>query len=202
MKAAERSRTHRVEAGDQAAAMEHLLRAWLLMACARRERTLSDLSRELALPLPKVHYHVTRLVDCGLLRTARAEPRRGRPVKYYRAIAEVFLVSLADVGEHVSEGLTRELRKSMAQEVNRRESYLRYHLDPSERLRVSLVDPQGRSVTERAMDHWKIMRLTPEQRSGLAAELTALIARYEDAAVDGGELFLVHAAFAPKLMGP
>jgi hypothetical protein len=155
----------------------------------------------LALPLPKVHYHATRLVDCGLLRTSRIEPRRGRPVKHYKAIAEVFLVSLADIGEQVSEGLSRELRKSVGQQVNRRESYLRYFLDPSERLRVSLEDPEGRSVTERAMDHWKIMRLTPEQRLDLAAELTALIARYEDASVEGGELYLVHAAFAPKLMG-
>jgi hypothetical protein len=85
--------------------------------------------------------------------------------------------------------------------VNRRESHLRYHLDQFERLRVSQVDSDGRGLAERALDHWKMMRLTPEQRVALAAELTALIARYENASSkDDGELFLVHAAFAPKLL--
>ena len=191
------SRTHQA-IGAQAAALEHVLRPWLLLACARQERKLGDLARELGLPLPKLHYHLQRLVDCGLLRVARTEPRAGRAIKYYRAIAEVFIVSLADVSEHVSEGLTRELRRSMSQEVNRRESYLRFHLDESGRARVSLVNPEGGRLTRRALDHWKVMRLTAEQRVALAAELTAVIARYEEASTDAGELYLVHAAFAPK----
>jgi DNA-binding transcriptional ArsR family regulator len=201
MEPAERSSTHRVQGRAQAAALEHLLRAWLLLACTRRERSLGELARELGLPFPKAHYHMTKLLDCGLLQVVRTQARQGRPIRYYRAIAEAFLVSSADLSEQVSDRLARELRQSVAQEVNRRESFLRYHLDPSGRPRVRQLDPEGRGVTERAMDHWKIMRLTSEQRVALAGELAALITRYEDAqAVDGGELYLVHAAFAPKLL--
>jgi predicted ArsR family transcriptional regulator len=49
---------------------------------------------------------MTRLVDCGLVRVGRIEPRRGRPIKHYRAIAEVFLVNSADLSEQVSERLS------------------------------------------------------------------------------------------------
>lgn len=192
------SRTHTVTAGAQAAALEHILRPWLLLACAQKERSLGDLSRELGLPIAKAHYHVSRLLDCGLLRIAGTQARAGRPIKLYRAIAEVFVVSLADISEHVSEGLTRELRRSLAQEVNRRDSYLRFRLDETGRAIVNLVNPQGGRLTERALDHWKVMRLTADQRVALAAELTAVIARHEEASTDSGELFLVHAAFAPK----
>jgi hypothetical protein len=63
------------------------------------------------------------------------------------------------------------------------------------------VDPAGGELTDRALDYWKIMRLTPDQRMLLATELTALITRYENASTSAGELFVVHAAFAPKLSG-
>jgi DNA-binding MarR family transcriptional regulator len=182
--------------------MDHLLRAWLLMACTRQERRLGDLARELSFPLPKLHYHVAKLIDCGLLRVHRMEARRGRPIKYYKAIAEAFLVNAADVSEQVSDVLSRELRQSMARQVNRRDSYLRYHLDELGRFRVNQVEPEGGDLKVRVLDYWKIMRLRPERRDALAAELTALIGRYEDASSsDDGELFLVHAAVAPKLRG-
>ena len=49
-----------------------------------------------------------------------------------------------------------------------------------------------------AFDYWKVLRLTAEQRLALADEMAALITRYETPAA-GGELFFVHAAFAPKI---
>lgn len=194
------SREHRVEAGAQAAALNHPVRPVLLLACARRERSLTDLARELRQPLPKLHYHVARLVESGLLRISRVEPRSGRPIRYYQAIAEAFLVSLADVHESMGETWTRELRRSLAEQANRRDLALNYHLDETGQMRVRLVDPEGRGRGSRAFEHWKVLRLTAEQRVALAGEMAALIGRYEAApAKAGGEPFLVHAAFAPKL---
>ena len=198
MKVPQQSRAYVVEAGDQTAALEHPLRATLLMVCIRSERRVGDLARELGVPLPKAHYHVKKLVACGLLQMARAEPRRGRAVKFYKAVAEVFLVNLADIREQVSELLARELRRSIGHVVSRREAYLRYYIEGN-RPRVRLVDSQGSRLTDRTLDHWKIMRLTPGQRSALASQLAELIARYEDAQQSEGELYLVHASFAPKL---
>lgn len=189
-----------MEAGAQAAALDHPVRARLLLACARRERTLSELAREMGQPLAKLHYHAARLVDCGLLRVSRIEPRPGRPIRHYLAIAEAFQVSLADVGEPVGEKLARELRQSLGEQANRRELSLLYRLDEAGGMRVQLLDPDGRGRTSRVYEHWKVLGLTAQQRAELAKELTALIARYE-AAPPGGtvEPVLVHAAFAPKL---
>jgi hypothetical protein len=170
------------------------------LACIRRERNLTELAEELGQPLQRLHYHQARLVDCGLLRVSRLESRKGRPIRYYRAIAEAFVVSLADINEHVGETLARELRRSLAEQANRSELSLHYHLDQAGRMRVHLVDHVGRMGRSRAFDFWKILRLTTEQRRALAGELRAVVERYEAASVAaGGEQFLVHAAFAPKL---
>jgi hypothetical protein len=198
MKSPDLSRAHRVEAGAQAAALEHPVRWRMLLACARRDRSLTDLAKELRQPLKTLHYHQARLVDCGLLRVGRVEPRRGRPVRYYRSVAEAFVVSLADLSEHMGETFARELRRSLAQQANRRDLSLHYHLDEAGGMRVQLLDPDPWSRRSGAFDYWKALRLTAEQRRALADDLKAVIERYE-AAAGGGELFLVHAAFAPKL---
>ena len=199
MEAPDQSRAHRIEAPAQAAALDHPLRSRLLLSCAPRERTLTELSDEFRQPLSKLHYHLGRMTACGLLQVSRIEPRAGRPIRHYRAIAEAFLLSLADVAVPMGEALGRELRQSLADEANRRDLSLLYHLDEAGQFRVRLVDPEGQGRTPRAFEHWKVLTLAPEQRKALAAELSAVIARYEAAAAAGaGEPFLVHAAFAPK----
>jgi hypothetical protein len=198
MEPLDHSRAHRISSRAEATALDHPVRSRLLMACALRERSLSDLAKELGQPLPKLHYHLGRLVDCGLLRPSRTEPRAGRPIRYYRAAAESFLISLADMGEMVSEGWSRELRRSLAEQANRRELSLLYHTDEAGGMRVRLIDPDGQARRTRAFDYWKVLRLTPEQRLSLAQEIAAVVARYETPAPNG-DLFFVHAAFAPKL---
>jgi DNA-binding transcriptional ArsR family regulator len=198
MELPDHSRAHRISNRAEAAALDHPVRSRLLMACALRERSLSDLAKALDQPLPKLHYHVTRLTDCGLLKLSRSEARAGRPIRYYRAAAESFLISLADMGEMVSEGWSRELRRSLAELANRRELSLLYHTDEAGGMRVRLIDPDGQGRRTRAFDYWKVLRLTPEQRLALAQEITAVVSRYETPSPNG-DLFFVHAAFAPKL---
>jgi DNA-binding transcriptional ArsR family regulator len=203
MEPPDQSSAHRIAGRAQAAALDHPVRSRLLMACARQERCLTDLAREFGEPLPKLHYHLGRLTGCGLLRPSRTEPRAGRPIRYYRAVAEAFLISLADVAAPVGETLARELRQSLAEQANRRDLSLLYHLDEAGRMRVQLIDPDGRGRTSRAFEFWKVLRLTAEQRVALGAELMAVFARYEASApATSGEPFLVHAAFAPKLKTP
>ena len=189
-----------MEAGAQAAALDHPLRSRLLLACAHRERSLSDLARLLGQPLSKLHHHLGRLTGCGLLQVSRVEPRPGRPIRYYRAAAEAFLLNLADVAEPVGEKWSRELRRSLGEERNRREMSLLYHGDEAGRIRVQLVDAEGLGRTSRAFDYWKVLALTADQRRALAGELMAVIARYEaQPPAPGADLSIVHAAFAPKL---
>jgi hypothetical protein len=197
MEPADHSRAYRISSRAEAAALDHPVRSRVLMACALRERSLTALAKEIGQPLPKLHYHVGRLIACGLLREGRVERRAGRPIRYYRAAAESFLISLADMGESVSESWNRELRRSLAEQANRRDLSLFYHTDEAGRFRVRLIDPEGRGRRSSAFDYWKVLRLTAEQRAALAEELSALITRYE--ASQSGDLYFVHAAFAPKL---
>jgi hypothetical protein len=199
MERVDHSRAHRISGRAEAMALDHPVRSRLLLACAPRERSLTELAREFGQPLPKLHYHVGRLTACGLLRQERAEPRAGRPIRYYRAVAESFLISLADMGETLAEGLNRELRRSLAEQTNLGEFSLFYHTDEMGRFRVRMIDRDGRPRGTNVFEHWKVLRLTAEQRMGLAEEIAAVIARYEAAGSSAGELFLVHAAFAPKL---
>jgi hypothetical protein len=53
-----------------------------------RELTLSQVTSELGTTLGRMHYQVTRLIDLGLLRISRTEPRAGRAFKYYTALSE------------------------------------------------------------------------------------------------------------------
>jgi predicted transcriptional regulator len=192
------SSAHRVAGGAQAAALDHPVRSRLLMACARRERSLTELAKEIGQPLNKLHYHVGRLTDAGLLRQSRTEARAGRPIRYYRAIAESFLISRADMAKPVAEAWSRELRQSLAEQANRRELSLLYHADEAGRLRVRLIDPEGHGRRSGAFDYWKVLRLTAEQRQALGQEMAALISRYETPS-PSGDLYFVHAAFAPKI---
>ena len=134
------------------------------------------------------------------MRVSRIEPRAGRPVQHYRAIAEAFLLSVSDLAEPMGEKLARELRQALAEDAGRRDLSLLYHLDEAGRFRVRLTDAEGQGRTARAFEYWKVLKLTIEQRKALAAELAELISRYEaePGANSSEPSFLVHAAFAPK----
>jgi hypothetical protein len=200
MKPPDWSRAHRIATRAEAAALDHPLRSRLLMACVRQERSLTELARDLGAPLAKLHYHLGPLLGCGLLTVSRAEPRAGRAVRYYRAVAESFLISLADMAEAPGAGLGRELRQSLDERSAGGNLSLLHYLDDHGRNEVRLIDPEESRLARRAFEYWKVIPLTREQRQSLAAEIDALIRRYEtETAGQGGELFLVHAAFAPKV---
>jgi hypothetical protein len=200
MKAAEQSRSRRVKKPAEIAALDHPLRSRLLMACVRRERNLTELAHELDQPLGKLHYHMGRLIGSGLLALGRIEQRPGRPIRYYRAVAKSFLISLADVQESLADKWTRELRQSLTQQYTRRNLSLLYDVNEAGRYRARLIDSDGRGQTSRNFEVWKVVRLTSQQRRSLADELRALISRYDAMGQESGrEPFIVHAAFAPKI---
>lgn len=154
-----------------------------------------DAERQQALGLD---YHVGRRRASGLLRQSRTEARAGRPIRYYRAIAESFLISWADMAKPLADGWSRGLRQSLAEQAYRRELSLLYPSDEVGRMRVRLIDPEGHGRRSGAFDDWKALRLTAEQRLARGQEMAALITRYETPAT-GGELYFVHAAFSPKI---
>lgn len=56
------------------------------------DHSVSEAADLLHLPLAKVHYCVRSLYDAGLLTVVSEQPRKGRAIKRYRAIADEFVV--------------------------------------------------------------------------------------------------------------
>ena len=194
MQSIEQSREFRVQSAVQAAALENRLRARLLMACATAERSLSDLEKLTGQSLSKLHYHVGRLQAAKLLVVSRELTRAGRPIRFFRAVAEGFIVPQELLGELPGDALATELRRSL--QSNRGEVALHYAADASGNLTMKLVRDESEHAPK-AMELWQVFKLTREQRDALAGELLELFQRYAKADT-GGEIVLAHAAFAPR----
>jgi hypothetical protein len=184
----------RIAERAQAAALENPLRARLLIACAAQERSLTGLRRLTGATLPKLHYHVTRLLDAGLLRVSREQARAGRPIRFFRAAAASFLVPQELLGELPGEAMAAELRRLL--QASRGDVALRYGSDAKGNFKITLVrEETGPSL--KAIELWQVFRLSRQQRDALAKELRELFERYAKTE-SGGETILAHAAFAPR----
>ena len=64
----------------------------LLEPFFRADVMLGELAKELGVKLNTLLYRVNRLIELGLVEVVREEPRRGKPVKIYRATAKSFFV--------------------------------------------------------------------------------------------------------------
>jgi predicted transcriptional regulator len=69
-------------------------RAYFLYPFIGQERSVADVAKQYALATNTVLYRVQSLVKLGLIKETRIERRRGRPVRYYRAIADALFVPL------------------------------------------------------------------------------------------------------------
>jgi DNA-binding transcriptional ArsR family regulator len=184
----------RITRRAQAAALENPLRARLLITCVGQERSLSDLQRLTGETLAKLHYHVTRLLDVKLLRVSREQARGGRPIRFFQAVADRFLVPQEFLGELPGEALAAEMRNLL--QLSRRDVSLRYASDARGNVMVTLVRDDAERLPK-AIELWETFKLSRQQRDALAKELLELFERYAKADA-GGETILAHAAFAPR----
>ncbi|MBO9574376.1 MAG: helix-turn-helix transcriptional regulator [Sphingobium sp.] len=189
----------RVSDPAQAASFGNPLRCRLLVACVHEELSLSQLQKRFGVPLSKLHYHIGQLLDVGLIAVSRTQPRAGRPIRLYRAIAGKFLVPHAFLADAPGENFATELRQLLRDENDRDDELsLLYAPAADGNLRIRLVRSED-AEPARAFERWRLMKLNPGQRAALAQELSDVIERH--AALDpavGGETYLVHAAFAPR----
>jgi hypothetical protein len=198
MQSPEQSSAYRVANDVQAAAFTNPLRRRLLIACAREERRLTELARLLDAPLAKLHYHAARLLDSGLLEVVRSVPRGGRPVRYYRAIAERFEVPYEFLPQLPAEDWSAGFRASLRREYERADIALLYAPDENGDLRVR---PVRRDLAGplHCFELWRPLRLDARQQMELGRDLAAVLERYcQLDAEAGAEDLLAHVAFAPR----
>jgi hypothetical protein len=60
-----------------------------------QEQSLANAAKILKQPVSSLKYHVIKFIEWGLVTQTRTEPRQGKPIKYYRAVADQFFIPLA-----------------------------------------------------------------------------------------------------------
>lgn len=180
----------------QAVMFEHPLKRRLLMACAHRERTVRDLAEEMACPIQKAHYHVRTLVDCGLLRIARTEPRGGRPIKHYRSVADSFFIPNA-LADDPDRELWERMRSTFEDAWQRSDGGRRISFGADGRMKQEKVparhEPEGLQA-----EAWLAVHLSPQDMRALHRDLAARVkAAAAEASSTDAKPFLVHLAAVP-----
>lgn len=188
--------TLRIEAPDQVAVFLDPRRRRILITFLGREASLTEAAERLAFPLNRLAYHVGRLIELGLLRVVREQKRAGRPIRYYRAAADSFLIPAAAMGRRVGDGLTAELRAALDRaELLSGASDLLISLDEAGRPRLQR---RGGNVDADACEYWRVLSLSAAEARQLNGELRALLRRYEGSPGRGKTAYLAHAALAPR----
>lgn len=180
-----------------------------------RVRTVGAVAEELDAHPDTVLYRVRTLVDVGLLRVDREEPRRGRPIKHYRASADGYFVPFhaspfADLEEDLRTNWQAPFHALIANmaallraagieghRVYRVGDAVHVESAPSLARPLDLAHPDLRHAT---VVH-RTAHLTPDEAQRLQAELNDVVQRYGQASDDERRRpYLVWGALVPHVV--
>jgi len=182
----------------QAAAFTNPLLRRILLWFTRRPKSVGETAAASGMDLRRTHYYVQRLAALGLVKVVAERARAGRAVKLYRAIGDSFFVPDEAALKGFGDDLALELRESVNRERSRSDGGILF---------TAFADgsPRGRFVGSRrastaATEMWRALRLRAPEVAALKRDLRALLNRYQRLRADaGGDIYLVHAAVAPRL---
>lgn len=181
------------------------------------ERSVGEVAAATGSSTQSVGYWVKRFGDLHLLRCTRVRPRRGRPIRCYRATAGGFFVPfgmtragtlealLVEQERPWTEQLYRDLvragdaevgdlhRWGMCISANGETPYLNFAPNPqlTEDVAASVLRPDAPAL----WTGWAVLKLDFADAKAFQSELAALIGRYGDRR--GGQDYLVRLALAP-----
>ena len=189
-----------------------------------QEQTVSAVAAELGVHMSSVLYRVRQFVRLGLLQETRAEPRKGRPVRYYRSVADGFyapfaatpLVTQETLSPHTFGAFQQRLNESVGQAwlaAAGEQQTLGVHLFRNEsgtlgqnvvpdpdleqptRFFGQLLEPDAPAV----WDTWGNLELSKEDAKALQREIASLLGRYYPKVKEtGGDTYIVRLAMAPQ----
>jgi hypothetical protein len=190
-----------------------------------RERLISEAARELEVAPLLMYRRTVRLERLGLIRVTRTEARAGKPVRYYRSVADAFFVPFSATSADTLETLLlqgddhrrRRLLSGLARSFRERAAHdgaelgLRWYRD--ELGRVTMIHALGSGETGRVglilssledgapatWSDWSTMYLEYGEAKRLQRELAALYQKYfrVDAEPGARRPYLVRLAMAP-----
>ncbi len=189
-----------------------------------QERTVSEVAAELHVHMSSVLYRVRQFIRLGLVEEPRLGPRKGRPIKYYRSVADSFFVPFQATPLEAQEALSphafsefqRALNASVGQawlEAAGEPQQLGIHIyrnddsgnlnqnivpdpdaDQPNRFFDQLLEPGGPAV----WDTWGSLKLSRQDAKALQLEIASLLGRYRTKVIDeGGDEYIVRLAMAP-----
>jgi len=190
------TRPMRIEAPEQVAVFLDAKRRRILLAFFGRERSLTEAASTLSMSLNLLSYHVGRLTALGLLAIVREQKRTGRPIRFYRAAADAFLIPAAAMGRRVGDGLTAELRTALDRADTL--SGASDMLVVQDEAGLPRLERRGGNVDADACEYWRVLNLSAGEARMLTRELRALLRRYGGAPARGKSAYLAHVALAPR----
>lgn len=187
-----------------------------------RERTVGNVAAELGVDVSSMLYRVRQFVRLGLVEEVRLEPRRGRPVRHYRSVADGFFVPFqatplttqASLSPHAFSQLQKRLNESIGQAwlaacgehqtlgvhvFRNAEGNITHNIvpDPEDerpnRFFDQLLEPDAPAV----WDTWGNLRLTQEDAKALQMEIATLLKRYWPKEKEGEKEDILRLAMAP-----
>lgn len=199
----------------QAEALTDPARLRFLVPFLARARTVGAVAREMGAHPDTVLYRVRTLVELGLLRVDREEPRRGRAIKHYRSSADGYFVPFhASPYADLEEDLRTSWQAPFHTLVSNMAALLRsagieghrvyrvgdtVHVDsaPSLDRPLDLAHPDLRHAT---VQH-RTLQLTADEAERLQGELNTLLQRYGHEGGDGARrTYLAWGALVPHVV--
>ncbi len=152
-----------------------------------RECTLSKAAKELRLPLGTMRYWVDKMEELGLLRLARTAKRKGSPIKYYRTVADTFIVPLevfplASIEELLrlkEEPWLQRIRKALANAALTHEGGWQAHFHLEGSVVFYTIKPKRGELEDAGIFYLLTpLRLTPQQAKTMRSELRHIQTKY------------------------
>lgn len=224
MKQASPSRRRlRVEEPEAARVVTDPVARRFLLPFVGQERTVSKVASELEVDTSSMLYRVRQFIRLGLIKEARVEHRQGRPVRYYRSVADGFyvpfqitpLTTQALLSPHVFSCLQTQLNESVGRAwlaasgehqtigihvFRNTEGSITHNIvpDPEDdqpnRFFDQLLEPDAPAV----WDTWGNLRLEREDAKALQMEVATILQRYRLKEKEGEQEYILRLAMAPS----
>jgi hypothetical protein len=187
-----------------------------------RERTASAVADELGESVTTVLYRVKRMIGLGLIEVRRVEPRRGRGIRYYRAVSDAFFApfqasSAASLEElfttslkNHQDGVIGSVARAWTKLVSPSTTWGVYAQGDADGLGTLAMVPdvrQGQSYdlldwladpeSPAVWDNTYPLRLSHEDAKALQRDLWELQTRYAPKQVCYGKPYIVRTTLAP-----
>jgi len=190
------SRACQIRDRRAAAAFADPLRRRLVLTFAGGDRSLADVARHTGLDLKRLHYHVTALGKLGLVKIARRQRRAGRPIKFYRAVADAFFVPADVAPSPPHAALHAELRVALTNARDPSHEGMLYHLgeDGGPRMRAVSALQSAPSHAE----YWRVLHLSRADAARLSKDVENCFKSFATRVSANAKPYLIHFALAPR----